>query len=294
MEEESQVEVKGTSDAMAGKSESIYSGITSNTLSEIKSIDILGSFGTKIDTLVRHLLWIRKHDPGAKSVIFSQFKEFIDVLSKAFEHFRISFASFDKPSGVQKFKAEPNIECFLLHAKAQSSGLNLINATHVFLCEPLINTAIELQAIARIHRIGQHQPTTVWMYLVEGTVEKAIYEISVERRMSHIGHTGPTASTKTADNVGIDEDQIEAANSLELQQAPLSRLLAKGQHGGEAVDNDDLWRCLFKQKPQSGPSLPMEMEQEVGRHLRATAAEQRQVQSGVSKVEEDRIMGNES
>ena len=38
-------------------------------------------------------------------------------------------------------------ECFFLHAKAHSSGLNLVNATHVFLCEPLINTAIELQYV---------------------------------------------------------------------------------------------------------------------------------------------------
>ena len=39
-------------------------------------------------------------------------------------------------------------ECFFLHAKAHSSGLNLVNATHVFLCEPLINTAIELQCVS--------------------------------------------------------------------------------------------------------------------------------------------------
>ncbi len=39
-------------------------------------------------------------------------------------------------------------ECFFLHAKAHSSGLNLVNATHVVLCEPLINTAIELQYVS--------------------------------------------------------------------------------------------------------------------------------------------------
>ena len=41
-------------------------------------------------------------------------------------------------------------ECFFLHAKAHSSGLNLVNATHVFLCEPLINTAIELQYVISV------------------------------------------------------------------------------------------------------------------------------------------------
>lgn len=135
------------------------------------------SFGTKIDTLARHMLWVRQNDPGAKSVVFSQYKDFLNVLSRAFTHFQIAFSGFDKPNGVRKFKDDPGVglvfrrmrihadqpqtECFFLHAKAQASGLNLVNATHVFLCEPLINTAIELQAIARVHRIGQHNPTTV-------------------------------------------------------------------------------------------------------------------------------------
>ena len=135
------------------------------------------SFGTKIDTLARHVLWIRENDPGAKSVIFSQYKDFLQVLAGAFAQFRIAFSTFDKPNGVKTFKEDPGVrvlhvlvdlnahklqmECFFLHAKAQASGLNLVNATHVFLCEPLINTAIELQAIARVHRIGQHNPTTV-------------------------------------------------------------------------------------------------------------------------------------
>ena len=45
-------------------------------------------------------------------------------------------------------------ECFFLHAKAHSSGLNLVNATHVFLCEPLINTAIELQYVFSVSMIS--------------------------------------------------------------------------------------------------------------------------------------------
>lgn len=172
------------------------------------------------------------------------------------------------------------MECFFLHAKAHSSGLNLVNATHVFLCEPLINTVLELQAISRVHRIGQHLPTTVWMYLVSDTIEKAVYEISVARRMSHISRTKANYTCEAVDSISI-EREIEAANSLELQQAPLSnkKLLSKGISGGEMVSKEDVWQCLFghQARPSSEGSQPI--EQEVARHLRASAADDRLGQS---------------
>jgi E3 ubiquitin-protein ligase SHPRH len=149
------------------------------------------------------------------------------------------------------------VECFLLHARAHSSGLNLVNATHVILTEPLINTALELQAIARVHRIGQHRPTTVWMYLVSDTVEGSVYDISVERRLAHVrssrkrdsvvGSSKATSGTATpqarGDNIEI-ETAIDAANEAELREVRLDHLLTKGS-GGEVVSKEDLWGCLF-------------------------------------------------
>ena len=109
MQEESQSAAKGIAGVTTANTETIYSGITSSTLNHIKNIDLDGSFGTKIDTLARHVLWIRENDPGAKSIIFSQFKDFLEVLGKAFDQFRIAYTSFDKVNGVHKFKSDPSV-----------------------------------------------------------------------------------------------------------------------------------------------------------------------------------------
>ena len=138
------------------------------------------------------------------------------------------------------------MECFLLHAKAHSSGLNLVNASHVILCEPILNTAIELQAIARVDRIGQEHETTVWLYIVDGTVEESIYDLSVRRRMEHMGRNFKGKSKESTPE--LLDITLEDSNALEMQGAQLTKLMRKGKGGGEAVPKDDLYPCLFGSK----------------------------------------------
>ncbi|KAM0335736.1 hypothetical protein ACHAQA_000786 [Verticillium albo-atrum] len=222
----------------------IYSEFGADKLAQINNIDLEGpSFTTKVDSIVRHLLWLRESDPGAKSIVFSQYRDFLEVIGAALSKSRIGYASIDKPNGVQSFKEDAGVECFLLHGRAQSSGLNLVNASHVFLCEPLLNTAIELQAIARVDRIGQQHETTVWLYLIEGTVEESIYNLSVQRRLQHLTSASKGKSKESTPDVL--EPTLEAANTLEMEQASLSKLMSKDRSAGEAVDKEDLWECLF-------------------------------------------------
>lgn len=87
----------------------IYSNIKTRDLQEIKDVEIEGSFGTKIDTLARHLIWLRQHDPGAKAIVFSQYKSFLDKLANAFSRLGIGFSSVDSRGGIEKFKRDPSV-----------------------------------------------------------------------------------------------------------------------------------------------------------------------------------------
>ena len=56
----------------------IYSEFSQEKLTQIQDMELDGpSFPTKVDNLVRHLLWLRESDPGAKSIIFSQYVPFL-------------------------------------------------------------------------------------------------------------------------------------------------------------------------------------------------------------------------
>jgi E3 ubiquitin-protein ligase SHPRH len=55
------------------KKTAIYTEFSEEKLAEIQNIELHPpGFTTKVDALVRHVLWLRDSDPGAKSILFSQ------------------------------------------------------------------------------------------------------------------------------------------------------------------------------------------------------------------------------
>ena len=242
---------------------SLYSSVSPQILREIKSIDLTFSYGSKIDMMTRHLLYLRRSDRAFKAVIFSQWQDVLDVIKDSLRRADIGFATLEKSNGIDHFRERPEVNCFLLHAKSQSAGLTLVNATHVFLCEPLLNVGLELQAVSRVHRIGQKMPTTVWLYAVNNTVEQSVLELATRRRLAFVG--GGTAT----------EEQIEKAESEGLRDG-IAKLVEKTPGGGEMVQDDDLWACLFG----TTPVVDKKKAQIVGRQLRAGKAELRMGEKG--------------
>uniref|UniRef100_A0A8C5MNA5 Helicase C-terminal domain-containing protein n=1 Tax=Leptobrachium leishanense TaxID=445787 RepID=A0A8C5MNA5_9ANUR len=162
---------------------------TSETVNEERDIPVNGSHSTKVEAVVRTLMKIQHRDPGAKSLVFSTWQDVLDIISKALQDNSMVFSQIN---GIQKFqenlsafKYDPNINILLLPLHTGSNGLNIIEATQVLLVEPILNPAHELQAIGRVHRIGQTKSTIVHRFLIKATIEERMQAMLKTADRSH-------------------------------------------------------------------------------------------------------------
>merc|ERR1711904_346423 len=91
-----------------------------------------------------------------------------------------------------QFKTE-GTSVLMLPVKSGSNGLNLIEAQHVILIEPLLDPAKEAQAFGRVDRIGQTKQTFVHRFIVTETVEEKVYKLAQQRAKMYSIMGNPTS-----------------------------------------------------------------------------------------------------
>ncbi|KAF8702163.1 hypothetical protein HU200_033091 [Digitaria exilis] len=124
-----------------------------------------------------------------KSIIFSQFTSFFDLLEFPFNHKGIKFLRYDgklsqkhKEKVLKEFSESQDKLVLLMSLKAGGVGLNLTAASNVFLMDPWWNPAVEEQAIMRIHRIGQKREVQVRRFIVKDTVEERMQQVQLRKQ----------------------------------------------------------------------------------------------------------------
>ena len=133
---------------------------------------VKGSWGTKVTAIVSDLLAIS--DLGEKSIVFSMWEDMLDIVEEALNANSIGCVRASSLARIGKAtESFRSTDCFvlLLNVKNGAEGLNLIEASHVVMIEPLLNCGLDSQAIARCHRIGQTKQTTIHRYLIDSTIE---------------------------------------------------------------------------------------------------------------------------
>ncbi|KAL9003842.1 MAG: hypothetical protein Q9188_003303 [Gyalolechia gomerana] len=143
----------------------------------------------KIAALITHLKRIRTSSPTTKSVVFSQFTSFLDLISPALTRAHIPFLRFDgtmnqkvRVSTINAFTESSKGMVLLLSLRAGGVGLNLTAAKRVFMMDPWWSFAVEAQAIDRVHRMGQEGEVKVVRFVVRGSIEGRMLRIQERKK----------------------------------------------------------------------------------------------------------------
>eukprot|EP00326_Haptolina_ericina_P035264 CAMPEP_0181253778 /NCGR_PEP_ID=MMETSP1096-20121128/48220_1 /TAXON_ID=156174 ORGANISM="Chrysochromulina ericina, Strain CCMP281" /NCGR_SAMPLE_ID=MMETSP1096 /ASSEMBLY_ACC=CAM_ASM_000453 /LENGTH=149 /DNA_ID=CAMNT_0023351707 /DNA_START=1 /DNA_END=450 /DNA_ORIENTATION=+ len=135
----------------------------------------------------------------------------LSLLEKAFRANDIRFCRLHGQTNLEStlasFRQCGDMRALLLPLSRGANGLNLVEAQHVFLVEPLLNSAVEAQAVGRVHRMSQLRATTVHRFIVAGTVEEAIHK-SHERAPSESDGSPQKRAKQTNEAKCLSWDQL--------------------------------------------------------------------------------------
>jgi len=111
----------------------------------------------------------------------------IDIVGYALDIHQIHYVrcidknkDFRAHGGLDHFRKLSHVQVLLLPLSLGAEGLDLTNACHIFLLEPLLNIQQEQQAINRIDRLGQTRRTCVHKYVLLDTIEENIRLVQQE------------------------------------------------------------------------------------------------------------------
>ncbi|KAH3675073.1 hypothetical protein WICMUC_002905 [Wickerhamomyces mucosus] len=120
-----------------------------------------------------------------KVVIVSNYTQTLDIIQAILETLEFTYTRLDgstpgkdRDSIVTKFNTTHSkaIFAFLLSSKSGGVGLNLIGASRLILFDNDWNPAVDLQAMARIHRDGQNRPVFIYRLITTGSIDEKIFQ----------------------------------------------------------------------------------------------------------------------
>lgn len=111
-----------------------------------------------------------RKDNGRGKLIFCHYRAEIDHIASALEGAGMNVATFD---GRTAHKERNGIltqkwDALILQIQTGCEGLNLQQFSEVYFVSPHWNPAVEDQAVARCHRIGQKEPIDVFRFTMNG------------------------------------------------------------------------------------------------------------------------------
>ncbi|WP_422842834.1 DEAD/DEAH box helicase [Acidovorax sp. M2(2025)] len=141
-------------------------------------------------------------EEGRRVLVFSQFTEMLTLAAEQLDALALPYLTLtgqspprERGAVVKRFQAQDDTSApiLLVSLKAGGVGLNLTAADTVIHLDPWWNPAVQEQATARAHRIGQEQPVFVYSLVVEGSIEERMLELQARKAALASGVLGHDA-----------------------------------------------------------------------------------------------------
>lgn len=143
---------------------------------------------SKVAALLQ-ILQASAKDPSNKTIIFSQWTSFLDLLQPHLQATNITYTRIDgsmsatqRDTALEALDSDPKTTVLLASLAVCSVGLNLVAANQVIMADSWWAPAIEDQAVDRVHRLGQKRETKVFRLVVQGSVEERVLGIQEDKR----------------------------------------------------------------------------------------------------------------
>lgn len=149
-------------------------------------------------------------ESGEKVIIFSYFKDVLNLVTaslgdKALGPITGAVSPQQRQSLVDSFTNSPTPVALVGQIQAAGTGLNIQAASVVILCEPQIKPSLEVQAIARAHRMGQVRAVRVHRLVIPEGIDELMMAM-LERKQKEFDDYAKESdlanSSQTAKDVG--------------------------------------------------------------------------------------------
>ncbi|KAJ9062473.1 hypothetical protein DSO57_1010496 [Entomophthora muscae] len=164
-----------------GAEDSITQGIDDDMENDPAYLQSLVQASGKMVLLDKLLPKLR--EGGHKVLIFSQMTRMLDILGtylqlRGYDSERIdgNVKSHDRQIAIDRFSSSPDSFVFLLCTRAGGVGINLTAADTVVIFDSDWNPQNDLQAMARVHRIGQTKMVKIYRLLCAKTYEREMFD----------------------------------------------------------------------------------------------------------------------
>ncbi len=158
--------------------------------------------------------WDTLQKAGHKMLFFSSFTKHLDLFKDILTQNKQNFSYLtgkltpkEREQTIAKFRENADNQTFLISLKAGGVGLNLTEASYVFMLDPWWNPQAQNQAIARAHRIGQDKTVIALKFITHNTIEEKILQLQARKAQ-------------------LATDILESAENLSMTKGELLELVA--------------------------------------------------------------------